>query len=143
MSGFNKLQLSSWVVSTCEKIKYLTPTPIQVLTIPPILQGKSVIINSQTGSGKTAAFGLPLLNQLAKDPTSIFAVIVAPSLELAMQIHEQMSIFGQSINLRQALIVGGVNYRMQFEQLERYPHIVVATPGRLAEMLSKSEKLVE
>ena len=54
-----------------------------------------------------------------------------------------MNIFGQSLNLRQALIVGGVNYRMQFEQLERYPHVVVATPGRLAEMLTKSEKLLE
>ena len=138
MTSFNKLKLSSWVLSTCEKIKYHTPTPIQALTIPHILQGKSVIINSETGSGKTAAFGLPLVNELAKDPTSIFAVIIAPSLELAMQIHEQMSVFGQGINLRQALIVGGVNYRMQFDQLEKYPHIVVATPGRLAEMLTKS-----
>lgn len=87
MTSFNKLKLSSWVLSTCEKIKYHTPTPIQALTIPHILQGKSVIINSETGSGKTAAFGLPLVNELAKDPTSIFAVIIAPSLELAMQIH--------------------------------------------------------
>lgn len=60
-----------------------------------------------------------------------------------MQIHEQIAIFGQGMNLRQALIVGGVNYRMQHEQLEKYPHIVVGTPGRLAEMLEKSEKFVE
>jgi len=143
MSSFNKLGLSNWLLSTCEKIKYNTPTPIQSLTIPQILKGKSVIINSETGSGKTAAFGLPLLHDLSKDPTSIFAVIIAPSLELAMQIHEQMNIFGQGINLRQALIVGGVNYRMQYEQLEKYPHVVIATPGRLAELIGKSEKLVE
>lgn len=60
-----------------------------------------------------------------------------------MQIHEQMNIFGQGINLRQALIVGGVNYRMQYEQLEKYPHVVIATPGRLAELIDKSDKLVE
>jgi ATP-dependent RNA helicase RhlE len=80
MSSFNKLGLSNWILSTCEKIKYNTPTPIQSLTIPQILKGKSVIINSETGSGKTAAFGLPLLHELSKDPTSIFAVIIAPSL---------------------------------------------------------------
>jgi ATP-dependent RNA helicase DDX49/DBP8 len=113
--SFNKLKLSSWILSTCEKIKYHTPTPIQALAIPSILQGKSVIINSETGSGKTAAFGLPLLNELAKDPVSIFAVIIAPSLELAMQIHQQMGVFGQGINLRQALIVGGVSYSKQFD----------------------------
>lgn len=78
--AFNKLKLGEWLLKTCEKIKYHTPTPIQNLAIPAALQGQSVIINSETGSGKTAAFGLPLLNQLAKDPTSIFAVIVAPSL---------------------------------------------------------------
>lgn len=130
--SFNKLKLSPWVLKTCEKIKYHTPTPIQALAIPSVLERKSVIINSETGSGKTATFALPLLNELSKDPFSIFAVIVAPSLELAMQIHEQMAIFGQGMNLRQALIVGGVNYRMQHEQLEKYPHIVVGTPGRLA-----------
>jgi len=130
--SFNKLQLSEWLVRTCQKIQYHTPTPIQSLAIPSVLARKSVIINSETGSGKTAAFGLPLLNRLAQEPTSIFAVIVAPSLELAMQIHQQMAIFGQAMNLRQALIVGGVNYRVQFDQLENYPHIVVGTPGRLA-----------
>lgn len=111
--SFNKLKLSPWILKTCEKIKYHTPTPIQALAIPTVLERKSVIINSETGSGKTATFALPLLNELSKDPFSIFAVIVAPSLELAMQIHEQMAIFGQGMNLRQALIVGGVNYRMQ------------------------------
>ena len=113
--SFNKLKLSPWLLNTCQKIKYHAPTPIQNLAIPPALQGESVIINSETGSGKTATFAFPLLQKLAKDPTSILAVIIAPSLELAMQIHQQMAIFGQTINLRQALIVGGVNYRSQHE----------------------------
>ena len=141
--SFNKLKLADWILKTCAKIKYSTPTPIQAKAIPAALEGKSVIINSETGSGKTAAFALPILHHLSKDPTSIFAVVVAPSLELAMQIHQQIAIFGQSMNLRQALLVGGVNYLTQFNQLENYPHIVVGTPGRLAEMLGKSEKFVE
>lgn len=77
--SFNKLNLSSMILNTCEKIHYYQPTPIQSLTIPSIIKGKSVIANSQTGSGKTAAFGLPLIQKLSKDPFSIYAVIIAPS----------------------------------------------------------------
>jgi superfamily II DNA/RNA helicase len=113
--SFNKLKLSEWLLNTCQKIKYNAPTPIQALAIPPALQGKSLIINSETGSGKTAAFGLPLLHRLAQDPTSIFAVIVAPSLELALQIQQSMAILGQGMNLRQALLVGGTPYRTQYD----------------------------
>lgn len=105
--------------------------------MPAILKGESVIINSETGSGKTAAFAFPILHVLSKEPTSVFAVVVAPSLELAMQIHQQMSVFGQGINLRLALLVGGVNYSRQILELEQYPHVVIGTPGRLAEMIGK------
>ena len=130
--SFNKLGLAPWILQTCEKIKYHTPTAIQAMAIPSVLKGKSVIINSETGSGKTAAFGLPLLNTLSRDPISIFALVVAPSLELAMQIEQQLGILGQAMGVRQALVVGGCSYAKQHEQLERYPHIVVGTPGRLA-----------
>ena len=113
--SFNKLGLAPWILQTCQKIKYHTPTPIQSLSIPSILRGKSVIINSETGSGKTAAFGLPLLNTLSKDPISIYALIVAPSLELAMQIEQQIGILGQAMGVRQALIVGGCSYAKQYD----------------------------
>ena len=77
--SFNKLNLSPMILRTCEKIHYYHPTPIQALAIPSIMEGKSVIANAETGSGKTATFGLPLIHKLSKDPYSIFAIIIAPS----------------------------------------------------------------
>lgn len=115
--SFNKLNFSPWVANLCQKIKYNKPTEIQSFAIPSIIAGKSVIINSETGSGKTATFSLPTLDKLSKDPHSIFAIVIAPSLELALQIHQQLTIFGQSINLRLALLVGGVNYSKQTDEL--------------------------
>lgn len=78
--SFNKLGFSPWINKLCEKIKYSKPTEIQQLAIPSIMSGKSVIINSETGSGKTATFALPTLEKLSRDPYSIYAVIIAPSL---------------------------------------------------------------
>ncbi len=78
--SFNKLNFTPWVKNLCQKIKYNKPTEIQALAIPSIMAGKSVIINSETGSGKTATFSLPTLDKLSRDPYSIFAVIIAPSL---------------------------------------------------------------
>lgn len=133
--SFNKLGLNSMIQSTCEKIQYNTPTAIQALAIPSILSGKSVIANSETGSGKTAAFGLPMVHKLSKDPFSIFAIVITPTIELAMQINQQLSIFGQGMNLRQALIVGKTSIAKQIDQLEAYPHVVVGTPGRMRDLL--------
>ena len=113
--SFNKLGLNQMIQRTCEKIQYHTPTPIQGLAIPSILSGKSVIANSETGSGKTAAFGLPLVHKLSKDPYSIFAVIITPTIELAMQISQQLSIFGQGMNMRQALLVGKMSISKQID----------------------------
>jgi ATP-dependent RNA helicase DDX49/DBP8 len=88
--SFNNLRLSPWVLKLCQKIKYNKPTEIQSLAIPSIAAGKSVIINSETGSGKTATFSLPTLDKISKDPYSIYAIVIAPSLELALQIHQQL-----------------------------------------------------
>ena len=115
--SFNKLGLNPMIQRTCEKIQYNTPTPIQALAIPSVLAGKSVIANSETGSGKTAAFGLPMIHKLSKDPYSIFAVVITPTIELAMQISQQLSIFGQGMNLRQALIVGKTSIAKQINEL--------------------------
>ena len=77
------------------------------------MTGESIIANAETGSGKTAAFAFPLLQKLAKDPYGIFCVVIAPCRELAVQIHQQLAIFGQNINLRQALLIGGTQYLQQ------------------------------
>lgn len=111
--------------------------------MPSILKGESVIANAETGSGKTATFGLPLIQNLSSDPFSVFALIIAPSRELAIQIHQQMAIFGQGMNLRQALLIGGLPYAKQIEQIDSYPHVVVGTPGRISYMMEESEKLKE
>ena len=141
--SFNKLGLNVMIQRTCEKIQYQTPTPIQALAIPSILSGKSVIANSETGSGKTAAFGLPMVHKLSKDPFSIFAVIITPTIELAIQISQQLAIFGQGMNLRQALVIGKTSIAKQIDELEAYPHVVVGTPGRMRDLLDRCEKFRE
>ena len=95
-------------------------------------------VNAQTGSGKTATFALPILQKLARDPFGIFALIITPNRELAFQISEQFNIFGTSINLRVATIVGGLDIIRQKQELDKIPHIVVATPGRLADLLENN-----
>ena len=141
--SFNKLGLNQMIQRTCDKIQYNTPTPIQALAIPSILAGSSVIANSETGSGKTAAFGLPLIHKLSRDPYSIFALIITPTIELAMQISQQLSIFGQGMDLGQGLVIGKTSMAKQIDDLEAYPHVVVGTPGRMRDMLSKCERFRE
>ena len=127
--------VDNWLLRVCDKIGYKHPTEIQTLTFKPILAGESVIANAETGSGKTAAFAFPLLQRLAKDPCGLFCVVIAPCRELAVQIHEQLKIFGQNINLRQALLIGGTQYLKQNQDLDNIPHVVVGTPGRVAQLL--------
>ena len=110
---------------------YRMPTPVQAECIPAILAGHDVIGCAETGSGKTAAFALPILQHLSQDPFGIFAIVLTPTRELAMQISEQFAAFGAAIGLRQTLIIGGENMTEQSLALKRLPHIVIATPGRL------------
>jgi ATP-dependent RNA helicase DDX49/DBP8 len=84
---FNNLGVDNWLLKVCGKIGYKHPTEIQRLSFKPILEGESIIANAETGSGKTAAFAFPLLQRLAKDPYGIFAIVIAPCRELAIQIH--------------------------------------------------------
>ncbi|KRX09254.1 P-loop containing nucleoside triphosphate hydrolase [Pseudocohnilembus persalinus] len=143
MHPFAKINLDKWIQKTCDKLGYETPTKIQEMAIPSLLKKKDVLINAETGSGKTATFGFPILQELAKDPYGILALIITPSRELAMQIGEQMQAFGQSINLKCACLVGGMDMIKQITELERIPHIVVGTPGRIVDMMSKSPVFME
>ncbi|CAD8167872.1 unnamed protein product [Paramecium pentaurelia] len=133
---FEELGLDQWLLKLCWKIDYKEPRPIQVLSIPPLLQGKNVLISSQTGTGKTAAFSFPILQTLSQDPYGIFAIILTASRELAVQIAEQIQIFGASVNLRLALLIGGLSSSKQVKQLGQIPHIIIGTPGRCSELLS-------
>ncbi|CAG0909097.1 unnamed protein product, partial [Cyprideis torosa] len=115
-----------------------TPTPVQINCIPPALKGKDVVGCAKTGSGKTLAFAAPILQQLAQDPFGVFALILTPTRELAIQILDQFNVLGAAINAQVSLIVGGRDMVTQGAELSRRPHVVIATPGRLADHLANT-----
>mmetsp|Transcript_24497 Transcript_24497/g.57903 ORF Transcript_24497/g.57903 Transcript_24497/m.57903 type:complete len:686 (+) Transcript_24497:232-2289(+) len=135
---FRDLGLAEPLVDTCRALGFQKPTPVQRQIVPFLLRNPSahVLALASTGSGKTAAFVLPILHKLALDPYGIYAVVVSPTRELAKQIHQQVLALGSSYNVESALVVGGMDPTKQSSVLEhRKPHFVVATPGRLAELL--------
>ncbi|WP_409562424.1 DEAD/DEAH box helicase [Hyphomicrobium sp. MC8b] len=115
---------------------YTTPTPIQVQALPPQLEGRDLLGMAETGSGKTATFLLPLLNKFAANPSDpqwkqVSALILAPTRELAVQIDQEVAKLSRNMNLRRAVVLGGVSKGPQINALKRGVHILVATPGRL------------
>jgi ATP-dependent RNA helicase RhlE len=120
---------------------YTTPTPIQAGSIPLLMKGGDLLGLAETGTGKTAAFVLPLLQRLAADPTvapfkGCRALILAPTRELAVQIGESIAVYGKFLNIRHTVIFGGVGSRPQINSVQRGIDIVVATPGRLLDLVS-------
>ncbi|RYG65074.1 DEAD/DEAH box helicase, partial [archaeon] len=138
-SSFSLLGLSDWLCETVASVGYRRPTKIQHACIPAILQGKDVIACAETGSGKTAAFVLPILQALSQDPYGIFALVLTPTRELAMQIAEQVSMLGAALSVSIGLVVGGLDIITQRLQLSRRPHFVVSTPGRLRHHLEGAD----
>lgn len=121
---------------------YDTPTPIQSRAIPLVLSGRDVLGIAQTGTGKTAAFGLPILQRLAASratltPRCACVLILAPTRELAIQIDESLRSYGRHLRLRHAVILGGVNQNPQIQALRSGVHILVATPGRLLDLVKQ------
>jgi ATP-dependent RNA helicase DDX47/RRP3 len=123
----------------CECLNFKVPTPIQAKSIPIALEGKDLIALAETGSGKTAAFVLPILQALWENPIGLFACILAPTRELAFQISEQFEALGGGIGVRCAVIVGGMPNMEQAVALGKKPHIVIATPGRLLDHLENTK----
>jgi ATP-dependent RNA helicase DDX49/DBP8 len=136
-ASFQDLGLAEPLVETCRALGFQRPSPVQRTIVPFLLQEDSahVLALAATGSGKTAAFCLPILHRLAMDPYGIYAVIISPTRELAKQIHQQVLALGSSYNVQASLVVGGLDMVRQSCELDRKPHFVVATPGRLAELL--------
>jgi ATP-dependent RNA helicase DDX27 len=133
--SFNDLHLSRPLCRACEKLGYTTPTPIQAAIIPIALTGRDVCGRAQTGSGKTAAFALPLLERMLHRPknavSAIHVVIMVPTRELAVQCAQMIERLGEYTNVQVATIVGGLSMERQAAALRQRPEIVVATPGRL------------
>ncbi|KAJ7129747.1 P-loop containing nucleoside triphosphate hydrolase protein [Mycena epipterygia] len=132
------LGIAASLQSALTSMSIRTPTEVQAACIPPLLQGRDCIGNAKTGSGKTIAFALPILQKLSVDPYGIFALILTPTRELAFQISEQFAVLGGSVNVRTAVIVGGMDMMSQALELGNRPHIVVATPGRIVDHLRSS-----
>ncbi|KAG2764785.1 hypothetical protein JG687_00014104 [Phytophthora cactorum] len=137
--SFLNLGVDPWLVKRCELLGIRHPTSVQAHCIPPILAGRDVIGCAQTGSGKTAAFALPILHTLSKDPYGPYALVLTPTRELAFQIADQFNAFGSSMAVRCAVIVGGVDMLKQSLTLQQRPHIIVATPGRFRDHLLRVE----
>ncbi|KAK4778139.1 hypothetical protein SAY87_018326 [Trapa incisa] len=136
---FEELGICEQLVDACKTRGWLKPTRIQVEAIPPALEGKDLIGLAQTGSGKTGAFALPILQALLDTPQPFFACVLSPTRELAIQIAEQFSNLGSDIGVRCAVLVGGVDMVQQTLILAKQPHIVVGTPGRLVDHLSNTK----
>ncbi|KAJ3335561.1 ribosomal RNA processing protein [Gonapodya sp. JEL0774] len=136
---FESLGVIPQICESCTQLGYKSPTPIQREAIPVAFEGRDIIGLAQTGSGKTAAFGIPILQALWKDPKPFFAVIMAPTRELALQISSNISAIGSALGVRCAALVGGMDMMEQAIALSRKPHVVVATPGRLIDHLENTK----
>lgn len=135
--AFTDFGLSKILENNLEKIGYTAPSPIQDQTIPLAMAGDDVIGLANTGTGKTAAFLLPVLDKLSKTRFTNSVLIMAPTRELAQQIEVEFRKFSVGMNLYAAVCVGGVNISGQIRQLKRQPHIIIGTPGRLKDLMNR------
>ncbi len=138
--SFNALGLDAPILRAIREQGYTTPTPIQKEAIPVIMKGLDILAAAQTGTGKTAGFTLPLLQKLSADTTPgrrPRALILTPTRELAAQVAESVRIYGRYLPLRSAVLFGGVGVRPQIEKLKRGVDIVIATPGRLLDLVDQ------
>jgi|TARA_Y100000588_G_scaffold368804_2_gene437153 ATP-dependent RNA helicase RhlE len=136
---FEQLLLEKPLMRAIEERGYEEPTPIQAQAIPVIIDGRDIIGSAQTGTGKTAAYALPTLHRLHQEKTSHWpkVLVLAPTRELAIQVDENYREYGKFMNLRTALLYGGVGYGKQNQDLQNKPDVVVATPGRLLDYLKR------
>ncbi len=135
---FEALGLNPPILKALEKMGFARPTPIQSMVIPSLLEGKDVIGQAQTGTGKTAAFGLPVLELMSGSPENS-ALVLTPTRELARQVNEQLNRFGEFLGIKSTAVCGGESFGRQIEMIKQ-SKIIVATPGRLLD-LYRSKKL--
>lgn len=133
LHAFEDFLISESLKQAVVRRGYTSPTPIQDQAIPSLLQGKDVVGIANTGTGKTAAFLIPLMDKIIHNRTQK-ALIITPTRELAVQIEEELASFGRGLNLYSTLCIGGVNIRPQIRGLQRNPHFVIGTPGRLKDL---------
>ena len=140
---FDELGLTPALLKTLDSLGYDNPTPIQAQAIPPVLKGRDVLGLAQTGTGKTAAFALPVLDAFAragrppKGARGPRILVLAPTRELASQVHDAFGEYGRGLGVRSAVIFGGVNQHRQVQALQRGVDVLVACPGRLLDLMGQ------
>ncbi|HXZ40745.1 MAG TPA: DEAD/DEAH box helicase, partial [Terriglobales bacterium] len=138
MTTFSELPLSSALQRKLAAAQFTNLTPIQERAIPPALEGRDVIGTAQTGTGKTLAFLIPLIETLDREPArSTVALVLLPTRELAMQVHEQYEQLRTKAMPKAALVIGGVSEKAQIQILRAGSKLVIATPGRLLDLMSR------
>ena len=135
-STFYGLGIAPKILDLLEQMKFKTPTPIQFKAIPVAIEGKDVIGVAQTGTGKTLAFGIPMIQRLASIQGR--GLVLVPTRELALQVEEAINKVGSSFGMRTAVIIGGASMHIQIQALRRNPRVIIATPGRLIDHLGQS-----
>src|SRR5882757_351170 len=139
MQHFSELNLCSALGNNLAKNEFVTPTPVQAQAIPPLMEGRDVVATAQTGTGKTLAFAIPVIEALAAVPRSksIKVLILSPTRELAIQIDAAFSQLAEGMHIRTAVVVGGLSEANQLRDIKAGAEVVIATPGRLCDYLER------
>jgi ATP-dependent RNA helicase RhlE len=140
-SGFSDLGIAPKLLETLSRLGYKTPTPIQAEAIPCGIEGKDMMGIAQTGTGKTLAFGIPMLQRLASVKGQ--GLVILPTRELALQVEEVLKKIGSGLGLRLAVLIGGAGMGPQISALRNKPHVIIATPGRLIDHLEQRHAKLE
>ncbi len=136
--NFDDLGIAPKLLEILNKHKFFHPTPIQEQSIPPAISGKDLMGIAQTGTGKTLAFGIPMIQRLAQNQGKMMGLVILPTRELALQVDQTLKKIGESIGLRTAILIGGENPSKQYKALSLKPQIIIATPGRMIDHLQNS-----
>lgn len=140
MSDFKSLNISDEVVNALLKLDITTPTPIQEESIPLLLEGKDVIGQAQTGTGKTFAYSIPLIENIDEDSKDVKALVLCPTRELSLQVSVEINKLASNLKkIRTATIYGGESYEKQFKELRCKPQIIIGTPGRIIDHMNKGK----
>lgn len=139
--NFNELGIAPELLEVLSRMRFTAPTPIQHQCIPAALEGKDIVGIAQTGTGKTLAFGIPMIQLLGQNKGQ--GLILLPTRELAMQVNEVLQAIGQKFGLRTAVVIGGASSYQQIQTMRRHPHIIVSTPGRLIDHLKQKNLSLE
>ncbi|PIR14040.1 DEAD/DEAH box helicase, partial [Candidatus Falkowbacteria bacterium CG11_big_fil_rev_8_21_14_0_20_39_10] len=139
--GFNGLGITPELLAALSRLRFTSPTPIQHQCIPAALEGKDIVGIAQTGTGKTLAFGIPMIQLLGQNNGQ--GLILLPTRELALQVNEVLHKIGQKFGLRTAVLIGGASSYQQIQAIRRHPHILVSTPGRLIDHLQRKNLSLE